>query len=525
MNMFCEKMKRDCYAETDLTFLFNVSNIINKSQDINKDLELVLAQLCEFLHAQYSMITIINRNFSTIQISAAYGLTEEEKSKGVYQIGEGIIGEVVRTRKAKIIADIAKDSNFLNKTGVATEDGHTTAFLCIPIVSDEEITGTLSIHKQYSKNSDFSPELKFMNVVGLLIGRNVAIRQKQIEEIERLREENRRLKAIPIIAKRPDNIVGNSSLMNDLYGMIEKVAPINTTVMIRGESGVGKELIAEAIHNASSRARGPFVKVNCSALPETLIESELFGHEKGSFTGANAQHIGRFEMACGGTIFLDEIGDVPLSIQVKLLRVLQQRQFERVGGTKTIDVNVRVITATNRNLEEMIKQNLFREDFYYRISVFPIYVPALRERRADIPILVDHFINKLNKINGTSVKRITSGALDLLMVYHWPGNIRELENVIERSMVLSVDNVIRSYNLPPTLQTASSSGTSSKGTLNTVLEKVEKQMILDTLIATRGNSAKAAHVLGVSERIIGLRIQKYDIDVQNYKHLSDDDNS
>jgi Nif-specific regulatory protein len=522
--MFCERTKRNCFAESDLTFLFTISDIISKSQNINKDLELVLANLCKFLNAQYSMITIINRNVATIEISAAYGLTDEEKHRGVYKIGEGIIGEVVRTKKAKIIADVSKDPNFLNKTGIATDLVHNTAFLCIPIISEDEITGTLSIHKYYSRVTDFSPELKFMNLVGLLIGKNVALRQKQIEEMEQLRAENRRLKESPL-AHRPDNIVGNSSMMNDLYGLIEKVAPINTTVMIRGESGVGKELIAEAIHRASARKNGPFIKVNCSALPETLIESELFGHEKGSFTGANTQHAGRFEMADGGTIFLDEIGDVPQSIQVKLLRVLQQRQFERVGGTKTLDINVRVITATNRNLEEMIKENTFREDFYYRINVFPIYVPALRERRADIPILVDHFIDKLNRINGTAVKRITSGALDLLMMYHWPGNIRELENVIERAMVLSSDNVIRSYTLPPTLQTAASSGTSSKGTLNNVLEKVEKQMILDTLIATRGNSAKAAQTLGITERIMGLRIQKYQIDVQNYKHLSDDDNN
>ncbi|MBP1640578.1 MAG: Nif-specific regulatory protein [Bacteroidetes bacterium] len=522
--MFCERTKRNCYAESDLTFLFTISDIINKSQNINKDLELVLANLCTFLNAQYSMITIINRNVSTIETSAAFGLTDEEKHRGVYKIGEGIIGEVVRTKKAKIIPDVSKDPHFLNKIGIAPDLVHNTAFLCIPIISEDQVTGTLSIHKHYSRVTDFSPELKFMNLVGVLIGRTVAIRQTQIEEMEQLRAENRRLKESPL-SQRPDNIVGNSSLMNDLYGLIEKVAPINTTVMIRGESGVGKELIAEAIHKASARKNGPFIKVNCSALPETLIESELFGHEKGSFTGANTQHAGRFEMADGGTIFLDEIGDVPQSIQVKLLRVLQQRQFERVGGTKTLDVNVRVITATNRNLEEMIKNNTFREDFYYRINVFPIYVPALRERRADLPILVDHFIEKLNRINGTAVKRITSGALDLLMMYHWPGNIRELENVIERAMVLSSDNVIRSYNLPPTLQTATSSGTSSKGTLNNVLEKVEKQMILDTLIATRGNSAKAAQTLGITERIMGLRIQKYQIDVQNYKHLSDDDNN
>ena len=521
--MYCEKMKRDCFAEIDLTFLFDVSNIITNSHDIHKDLESVLAKLCEFLSAQHSMITILNRNFSTILIGAAYGLTEEEKNRGVYQIGEGIVGKVVRSKKAMIIPDISANDIFLNKMGVVTDTPYKTAFLCIPIISNDQIRGTLSIHKRHRGNIDFSSELKFMNVVGLLIARNVAMRQKQIEELEELRAENRRLKgASPV---KPDNIEGNSSLMRDLYELIHKVAPTNTTVMIRGESGVGKELIAEAIHKASSRAKGPFIKVNCSALPETLIESELFGHEKGSFTGANDQHVGRFEMANGGTIFLDEIGDVPLSIQVKLLRALQQRQFERVGGTKTISVNVRVITATNRNLEEMIKQNSFREDFYYRINVFPIYVPSLRERRADIPILVDHFIDKLNKANGTSVKRITSGALDLLMIYHWPGNIRELENVIERSMVLSSDNVIRSYHLPPTLQSASSSGTNSKGSLNMVMEKVEKQMIIDTLISTRGNSAKAASLLGITERIIGLRILKYDLDVQKYKHLSDDDNS
>ena len=294
--------------------------------------------------------------------------------------------------------------------------------------------------------------------------------------------------------------------------------------MIRGESGVGKELIAEAIHNASGRAAKPFIKVNCSALPENLIESELFGHEKGSFTGASSSHMGRFEMANGGTIFLDEIGDVPLSIQVKLLRVIQQRQIERVGGNKTINIDVRIITATNRNLEEMIKQESFREDFYYRINVFPIYVPALRERRADIPILIDHFITKLNKMNKTSVKRITGGALDMLMMYSWPGNIRELENVIERAMILTSDGVIHSYNLPPTLQTGVSSNTVNKGTLNNILEKVEKQLIIDTLIAVKGSITKAATELGITERIMGLRINKYNIQIQNYKNLSNESN-
>jgi Nif-specific regulatory protein len=321
---------------------------------------------------------------------------------------------------------------------------------------------------------------------------------------------------------KPDNIIGNSSLMRDLYQLIERVSPTGTTVMIRGESGVGKELIAEAIHNASARAGKPFVRVNCSALPETLIESELFGHEKGSFTGANNAHVGRFEMANGGTIFLDEIGDVPLFIQVKLLRVIQQKQIERIGGSKTIDIDVRIITATNRNLEEMMKNNTFREDFYYRINVFPIYVPTLRERKADITILTDHFINKINKQNGMTVKRITGGALDMLMMYSWPGNIRELENVIERAMIMTTDNVIHSYNLPPSLQTGVSSGTVDKGSLALVLGKVEKQLLIDSLIANRGNIFKSGLQLGITERVMGLRVKRYGINVQSYKHLSNE---
>jgi Nif-specific regulatory protein len=518
--MFCEKYKRICYGDSDLNFLVNISNVISHSQDIYKYLEVVLEELCEYLNAQYSIITIVDRNYDRIMISSAYGLTDEEKKKGIYKIGEGVVGKVVRTEQPVIIADIARSDEFLNRTGIIFKSDKPVAFLCVPIIIKNEITGTLSIHIAHPGITDFSAEIKFLNIVGMLIGRNISVHRKQIEELDELRKENMRLKGAKLF--KPENIIGNSSLMNDLYSMIERVSSTNTTVMIRGESGVGKELIAEAIHNASPRASKPFIRVNCSALPETLMESELFGHEKGAFTGANTQHTGRFEAADGGTIFLDEIGDVPLSMQVKLLRTLQQKQIERVGGNKTIDVDVRIITATNRNLESMMKENTFREDFYYRINVFPIYVPALRERRADIPILTDHFIDKVNRKNGMKVKRITSGALDMLMVYSWPGNIRELENVIERAMILTTDDVIHSYNLPPTLQTGFSSDTIDKGTLSNVLEKVERQMIMDTLILTKGNMAKAAVRLGITERIMGLRVSKYNLMVQNYKQLSNE---
>jgi len=519
--MLCEKIKRNCYAETDLTFLVNISNRIGHSKDLYKDLERLLEELCKFLNAQYSMITIIDRNYDKIRISAAFGLTEEEKSRGVYKIGEGVIGEVVQSEVPIIIKDITKNPKFLNKTKVRKKSDQMMAFLCVPIVIENKITGTISIHKYHTDTVDFSPEVKFLNIVGMLIAKNVSIRRQQIEELEELRKENVLLKGEK--AFRPDNIIGNSSLMHDLYRMIEKVAPTNSTVIIRGESGVGKELIAEAIHNSSDRMCKPFIKVNCSALPENLIESELFGHEKGSFTGATSSHIGRFEMANSGTIFLDEIGDLPLSIQVKLLRAIQQRQIERIGGNHTIDIDVRIITATNRNLEEMIKQKEFREDFYYRINVFPIYVPALRDHCTDIPILIDHFIEKLNKRDGSNVKRITGGALDMLMIYSWPGNIRELENVIERSMILTTDNVIHSYNLPPTLQTGVSSDTVTKGRLNNVIERVEKQLVIDTLISMKGKVTKSAEELGITRRVMGILIAKYNIQVDNYKNLSDEE--
>ena len=312
-------------------------------------------------------------------------------------------------------------------------------------------------------------------------------------------------------------MVGNSGKMRDVYSLVNMVAETNSTVLIRGESGIGKELVADAIHYLSKREKKSFIKVNCSALPDSLIESELFGHEKGAFTGAENRRKGRFELADGGTLFLDEIGDIPLSTQVKILRILQQREFERLGGTETIKVDVRIVAATNRNLEELIEKGEFREDLFYRINVFPIFIPSLRERRNDIPMLVNHFIEKFNKRNGTNIKRITTSALNMLMVYSWPGNIRELENCIERACILSTDNVIHSYNLPPSLQTADSTNTGSRGGLTYTVEQVEKQLIREALTTTNGNIAKAAEHLRVTERMLGTRIKKYEIDAWRFK--------
>ena len=304
--------------------------------------------------------------------------------------------------------------------------------------------------------------------------------------------------------------------MQAVFNLIAQVSNSDTTVLIRGDSGTGKELVAHAIHYNSNRSSMPFIRVNCAALPDSVIESELFGHEKGAFTGAFALRKGRFELATGGTIFLDEIGDLTPLLQIRLLRVLQEREFERVGGVRTINVDVRVIAATNRNLEKLIEGENFRQDLYYRLNVFPIHLPALRERKTDILLLADYFVDRYSKAIQKNIRRISTPAIDMLMSYHWPGNVRELENCIERAVLLSTDDVIHGNHLPPTLQTAEASGTEFKGRLKTTLDSVERELILDALKSSKGNMAETANALGSSERIIGLRVKKYCIDPRRF---------
>lgn len=297
-----------------------------------------------------------------------------------------------------------------------------------------------------------------------------------------------------------ENMIGRSGAMQEVYKMVQRVAPTEATVLIRGESGTGKELVAQAIHHLSPRGAEPLVAVNCSALPENLLESELFGHEKGAFTGADKLKVGRFELAGNGTIFLDEIGEIAPATQVKLLRVLQSRQIERLGGTQTIEIKARTIAATNRNLEEALKDGGFREDLYYRINVFPIYLPPLRERREDIPDLVAHFLKKL----GRPEDAIDGDALERLMAYPWPGNVRELENVIERAAIMAGDGIIAVEALPPHVL-AARSATSTPPPQETPdevipLEEAEKRLIKKALARAGGNKSKAAQLLGITRR-------------------------
>ncbi|HWR13133.1 MAG TPA: sigma-54 dependent transcriptional regulator [Rectinemataceae bacterium] len=312
-------------------------------------------------------------------------------------------------------------------------------------------------------------------------------------------------------------MIGTSDRMKEVFTLIGQVAGTNATVLVLGESGTGKELVAKAIHDCSPRSGGPFIAVNCAALPESIIESELFGHEKGAFTGAIAARQGRFEAAKDGTLFLDEIGDLSPTVQVKLLRILQERSFERVGGNKAIRTNARIIAATHRDLLKEVEAGNFREDLFFRLNVFPVHIPPLRERGADILLLADHFAEKFGESSGKHIKRISSPALDLLMIYHWPGNVRELENCISRAGIVSTDGVIHSYNLPPSLQSATSTGTEPISTFDGAVARLEKEMLVEALKIERGNSAQAAQRLGITERRFRFALQRYKVDYHRFR--------
>nr|MBP7323555.1 sigma 54-interacting transcriptional regulator [Deltaproteobacteria bacterium] len=378
------------------------------------------------------------------------------------------------------------------------------------------VIGALSADRPFDDSISLEENVRLLSIISSMIAQAVRLRQKVQEERQRLLEENLQLHQKLQDRFRPANIIGNSKAMQDVYDLIAQVSRSNATVLIRGESGTGKELVANAIHYNSPRAAKPFIKVNCAALPEAVIESELFGHERGAFTGAIVQRKGRFELAHGGTIFLDEIGDLSPATQIKLLRILQEKEFERVGGTAPIKTDVRVITATNRNLEELVEKETFRQDLYYRLNVFPIHLPPLRERKADILLLADFFVEKYSTANCKNIRRISTPAIDMLVAYHWPGNVRELENCIERAVLLSNDDVIHGHHLPPTLQTAEASGTTHTGSLPEALENLERELLLDALKSSRGNKAKAARTLGISERLMGLRVKRYGIDPRRF---------
>jgi Nif-specific regulatory protein len=502
-----------------LSLLVEISRCLDKNMDLHKAIHPVLELIAEHMGMLSGMITLLNREKGEIVIDASFGLSATQREKGKYKLGEGITGKVVQTGEPAIIPRISKEPLFLNKTESRKNlEKKDISFICVPVKIGRETIGTLSVDRLFEDDVDLTEDMNLLSIITSMIAQAVRLRQSAEEEQQRLLEENMRLQQELKNRFRPSNIIGNSNAMQDVFKLIGQVCKTDTTVLIRGETGTGKELVAHAIHYNSHRANKPFIKVNCAALPESIIESELFGHEKGAFTSALATKKGRFELAHEGTIFLDEIGDLSPATQTKLLRILQEKEFERVGGTKTIKIDVRVITATNRDLEDSIKKNTFREDLYYRLNVFPIHVPPLRDRKSDILLLTDFFVEKYGKTNHKNISRISTPAIDMLMAYHWPGNVRELENCIERAAILSADGVIHGYHLPPTLQTAEASNTIYQGTLDEALDTLEKELLIEALKNNRGHMTKAAESLGITERIMGLRVKKHSISLKQFKN-------
>jgi Nif-specific regulatory protein len=496
----------------EVELLSDISKALSESLDLEKTLESILKLLEEHIGLRRGTINLLDQDTETINIRIAHGLSEKSKQLGTYRIGEGITGMVVQTGKEVVVPDISKDPRFLHKTGARkSTSAKKISFFCVPIKLESRTIGALSADKEAGRNDDFDSTLQMLNIIATMVAQ--AVKHHRLIESNRreLHDENLRLRQELKEKFNVHNIIGKSNAMQQIYRLIEQVAESNATVLIRGESGTGKDLVAHATHYNSLRAAKPFIKVNCTALPETLLESELFGHEKGAFTGATERKIGRFERAQGGTIFLDEIGDFSTQLQVKLLRVIQFKEFERLGGNETIKANVRIIVATHKDLEQEIKNGLFREDLYYRINVFPIFMPPLRERKDDIILLADHFLEKYARENNKTINRISTPAINMLTSYHWPGNVRELENAIERAVLVCDADVIRSEHLPPSLQIASPDEPRGQMSFTEIIENKERELIIDSLKRCAGQQRKAAADLGITERILGYKIKKYNI--------------
>ncbi len=491
-----------------LSALLEVSKVLNSSFDLEKNLSRTMRAIADFLEMERGSVFLLDQNSKELRIVAAHGLTKEQIDRGKYRIGEGIVGRVLERGSPLVIPNVGAEPLFLNKTGSRIKKTG-ISFLCVPITFKGDSIGVLSADRIFKdKAITVDEDIRVLEIIASIIAQYVIL-WKHYKETE---EEKEILKLQLKGRYSLPNIIGTSDKMQEVFEAVHRVADSKATVILYGESGTGKELIAKAIHYMSPRTKESFVKFNCASIPEGLLESELFGHEKGAFTGAINARKGRFELAHGGTILLDEVGDLPINLQPKILRVLQEREFERVGGEKTIKVDVRLIAATSRNIEELVSKGRFREDLFYRLNVVPIFMPSLRERKEDIPLLVEFFLARFNAENKKDVS-IAPDALRVLVDYSWPGNVRELENTMERLVVMSGSDIIKATELPINLKLPSSEEILQKESLRAGIEDIEKSSILDALEKTGWVQAKAARMIGITARQIGYKMKKYGLAV------------
>jgi len=528
----------------ELVTIYEVGKILSSSLNLPKTFREVLNLLSVNLDTRRGMISLLQES-GELHLIGASGLSAAEFKRGRFQSGEGVTGRILQTGMPVVVHDISKEPLFLNRTGSLDEvKEQPIAFIGVPIKVGTEIIGVLSIDRvAEGRGGKFQNDVFLLTMVANLIGQTVRLHQSVTAERTLLMQEQQRLKSELHGKYSLDNVVGYSKPMQEVFAQAHQAAPGHATVLLRGESGTGKEVVARGIHFLSPRKDGPFIKVNCAALTETLLESELFGHEKGAFTGAQAERKGRFELAHGGTLFLDEIGDISPAFQAKLLRVLQEREFERVGGNRSIKVDVRLITATNRNLEQAVTNGEFRADLYYRINVVSIFLPPLRERREDIPYLVERFLNKFNQENNRKLT-LSPEAMQVMLNCYWPGNVRELENCVERTATMTRSSVIRELDFPcqhakcltqmlhgepqpipvviqplrqektPVVHAAGSGQGAAEHVA--AAPSTERERLIWALEQCGWVQAKAARLLNISPRQMGYALLKYNIEVKKF---------
>ena len=526
-------------GDQELSILTEIGRILSSTLELREAFGQIMQSISDKMDMHRGALVLLDESTGRLRTEAAVGMTPDEIERGKYALGEGITGNVVATGRPRVVADVRSEPDFLNRTGRLNPatSGTAVSFICVPIRIEGRTAGALSVDKPFAGDDRLLSDHKVIEIIAAFLAQAIQINRIVRRQKEQLLEENAQLRAQVRDRYKFDNIIGDSPAMHEVFATVGQVANSRATVLLLGETGTGKEMIAKAIHYNSPRKERPFIRVNCGALTGTLLESELFGHVKGSFTGAIRDKIGRFEAADGGTIFLDEIGTLEPVLQVKLLRVLQEREFERVGDTQTVKVDVRVIAATNVDLQEEVAKETFREDLFYRLNVVSIYLPPLRNRREDIPRLIDYFLDKYNALNDRRLRRISREMLNVLLRYPWPGNVRELENAIERAVVLSNGEDFTEDLLPLSVRmfAAQRRTTQSSETVETltrrladqamsdyelqdgriydlVINQIESALIDRALAKCGGVKTKAADFLGINRNTLNKKVKDLGIE-------------
>ena len=526
-------------SEQELHILTEIGQILSSTLELRDAFAKTMQIISEKLNMRRGALVLLDESTGRLRTEAAVGMTQEEIEKGRYALGEGVTGNVVATGRPRIIPDVRAEPDFLNRTGRLNLSPSDVAvsFFCVPIKIHGRTAGALSVDKPFVNQETLAGDHRFLDIITAFLGQAIQINRMVMRQKEKLLEENAQLRSQVRDRYKFENIIGDSPAMHDVFAIVGQVANSRATVLLLGETGTGKEMIAKAIHYNSPRKDKAFIRVNCGALTGTLLESELFGHVKGSFTGAIRDKIGRFEAADGGSIFLDEIGTMEPSLQVKLLRVLQERELERVGDTLTLKVDVRVIAATNVDLQEEVAKGNFREDLFYRLNVVNIYLPPLRNRREDIPRLIDYFLDKYNSVNDRKLRRISREMLNIMLRYPWPGNVRELENSIERAVVLSNSEDFTEDLLPLSVrmfaqQRRTNHASESIETLTRrladqaiidyelregeiyqlVIDQIERALLDRALAKCDGVKTKAADFLGINRNTLNKKVKDLGIE-------------